>query len=122
MGLVRQHLYVPDGKAPKGYSDGRDVQIIRALRKQRLTGYQIADAIEGVRLMCEAGELGKKRPGEKLTMRALYGTGHGVRPLLFQAQEAVYRSHRPERPVPPKAPTHIGASVTDVLHRLGGGK
>ena len=121
MGLVRLHLYVPDGKAPKGYSDGRDVQIIRALRKQRLTGYQIADAIEGVRLMCEAGELGKKRPGEKLTMRCLFNTGHGVRPLLFQAQEAVYeKSKARERrtfPADPKPPEAIGSILDRFVPR-----
>ena len=94
MGLVREHLYRPDGKAPRGYHDGRDVKIIRALRKQRLSGHQIADAIEGLRVMCDAGELGKKQPGEKLTMRALYNTGHGVRPLLYQAQEAAINAHR----------------------------
>lgn len=122
MGLVRQHLYQPDGKAPPGYSDGRDVKIIRALRKQRLTGFQIADAIEGVRLMCDAGELGKKRPGEKLTMRALYNTGHGVRPLLFQAQEAVYKKARDRGrtfPVEEKgrAPEHIGATLDRLVPR-----
>ena len=52
------------------------------------------DAIEGVRLMCDAGELGRKKAGEKLTMRALYNTGHGVRPLLYQAQERVYKQQQ----------------------------
>jgi hypothetical protein len=121
MGFVRQHLYVPDGKAPTGYSDGRDVKIIRALRQGGLSGYQIADAIEGVRLMCEAGELGRKRPGEKLTMRALYHTGHGVRPLLFQAQEAVYqrakgRASPNAHPLAtPKGPEHISATLEGLI-------
>lgn len=122
MGLVRTHLYVPNGKAPPGYSDGRDVKIIRGLRKQRLTGYQIADAIEGVRLLCDRGELGRKKPGEKLTMRCLYNTGHGVRPLLFQAQEAVYEASkaRERRTFPtekPKAPEHLGAILDRLVPR-----
>lgn len=123
MGLVRQHLYVPDGKAPRGYNDGRDVTVIRALRKCGLTGYQIADAIEGVRLMCDAGELGRKKPGEKLTMRALYNTGHGVRPLLYQAQEVVYKrqNQRPDLSGSndPKshAPEHIGATLDRLVPR-----
>jgi hypothetical protein len=123
MGLVRQHLYVPNGQAPNGYSVARDVTIIRALRKQRLSGYQIADAIEGVRLMCEAGELGKKHPGEKLTMRALYNTRHGVRPLLFQAQEAAYQSQKRVRAahVPDdrqaKPPEHISTAIDRLVPR-----
>lgn len=124
MGLVRLHLYVPDGRAPKGYRDGRDVTIIRALRRAGLSGLQIADAIEGVRLLCDRGELGRKRPREKLTMRALYHTGHGVRPLLYQAQEALHRAAaaRPPAPrvAPPAAPAHIGDVVRDLL-RDGGG-
>jgi hypothetical protein len=112
MGLVRQHLYRPNGKAPQGYSDGRDVLIIRALRKAGLTGYQIADAIEGIRVMCEAGELGRKQPGEKLTMRALYNTRHGVRPLLYQAQEAVYQRAKRTAPAPQHGkPEHISATL-----------
>jgi hypothetical protein len=118
MGLVRKHLYVPDGKAPAGYNDGRDVKIIRDLRKQGLSSYQIADAIEGVRILCDRGELGKKSPGDKLTMRALYNTGHGVRPLLYLAQEVVHKLAAQTRDGGlrfvdnrPTKPEHIGATL-----------
>ena len=116
MGLVRQHLYVPDGKAPLGYNDARDFTIIRRLRNH-LSGFEIADAIEGVRLLCDRGELGRKKPGEKLTMRALYNTGHGVRPLIAQAQEALHQSLKraPVASTVGHGPERVGDAVQRIL-------
>lgn len=116
MGLVRTFLYSPNGKAPPGYNDARDITVIRRLRKAGYSGYDIADAIEGVRLLCNRGELGRKKPGEKLTMRALYNTRHGVRPLLAQAQEAVHQAQKRAPTTAVRAdPEHIGASIARVL-------
>ena len=117
MGLVRTFLYRPNGKAPLGYNDARDITVIRRLRKAGHSGFEIADAIEGLRLLCDRGELGRKHPGEKLTMRALYNTRHGVRPLLAQAQEAVHQTLKRAwtTAVPAAKPEHIGASVARIL-------
>jgi len=96
MGLVRTHLYVPDGKPPAGENGARDVSVIRALRSRRLTGYDIAAAIEGLALLRERGDLDWLRPGTKCTMRALYNTRTGVRPVLLRAQET-YHKHSARR-------------------------
>lgn len=120
MGLVRTFLYRPNGKAPAGYNDGRDMTVIRALREQGFSGFDIADAIEGVRLLCNRGELGRKKPGEKLTMRALYNTGHGVRPLFAQAQEAAIKAatHRQPSTSTTRGGEHVADSVARVLDAL----
>jgi hypothetical protein len=91
MGVVRQHLYVPDGKAPTGEDGGRCVTVIQALRKARYSGYEIADAIEGLALLRERGELDWLPPGTKCTMRALYNTRTGVRPVFMLAQETAVK-------------------------------
>lgn len=127
MGLIRQKLYVPDKKAPVGYNDARDITVLRALRKQGLTGYQLADAIEGLAMLRDRGELDWAVPGSKMTLRGLYNTRHGVRPLLYQAQEAVYQATKravvlpseantPEaREFIPRGPEHIGDALKRVV-------
>ena len=92
MGLVRKHLYVPDGKAPAGEDGGRCVTVIQALRRMHQSGYDIAAAIEGLALLRERGELDWLAPGTKCTMRALYNTRTGVRPVNVLAQETYHKS------------------------------
>jgi len=114
MGLVRTHLYVPDGKPPAGENGARDVSVIRALRSRRLTGYDIAAAIEGLALLRERGDLDWLRPGTKCTMRALYNTRTGVRPVLFRAQEKA-----PKHSACRRADDESGSSsIRDVLRGM----
>lgn len=128
IGLVRKHLYVPDGKPPAGYSVGRDVGILRALRKQGHTTYDLADAIEGLALLRDKGELDWAPRRSKMTLRALHNTGHGVRALIDQAREAVHKSGpraRARMKVVPKghkepAATPLGDLLGNVLQKAQG--
>lgn len=100
LGLVREHFYVPDGQPPAGWSIGRCGSVIKRLLALNFSASEIGAAIEGLAIMREAGELQTPdggywlKPGEKATMRALYTTRHGVRPLFSVAQEAVWRSSK----------------------------
>lgn len=98
MGLVRKHLYIPDGKAPDGEDGGRCVTVIQALRKARYSGYEVAAAIEGLALLRDHGELDWLLPGTKCTMRALYNTRTGVRPVFMLAQETAHKHAARRRP------------------------
>lgn len=66
--------------------------VIQALRKMGQRGYDIAAAIEGLALLRERGELDWLPPGTKCTMRALYKTRTGVRPVMMLAQETYHKS------------------------------
>jgi hypothetical protein len=116
LGLVREKLYVPDGKPPPGWTIARCASVIKRLLNQGYSSNDVADAIEGIALMRDAGELDWCARGDKLTMRALYGTRHGVRPLLPQAQETLYqRAKRPTPAVRQGTPEHISAMLGKIL-------
>jgi len=116
MGLVRTHLYVPDGKPPAGENGARCVSVIQALRKVRQSGYDIAAAIEGLALLRERGELNWLPAGTKCTMRALFNTRTGVRPVMMLAQET-YHKHASRRRDDEKTGL---ASIGDTLRRMVG--
>jgi len=118
MGLVRTHLYVPDGKPPEGENGGRCVTVIQALRKMGQRGYDIAAAIEGLALLRERGELDWLPQGMKCTMRALYNTRTGVRPVMMLAQET-YHKHGARRLGEQKSGGM--QSIHDVLKDLASG-
>jgi len=96
MALVRLYLYAPDGNPPAGWHPGRDVKLLWALRRQA-TDRELADAIEGIRRLCDRGALSWARPGSKLTLRALYRTHLGARPTLAVALDAVHQTAPRER-------------------------
>ena len=114
MQAVRRSLYAPDGQPPAGYNDGRDVTVIHALRRKRYSGDDILDAIEGLAILRERGELDWLLPGQKATMRALYNTRTGVRPVFALAQEARAKAPSVRRETH-ATPEHIGGP----LRRLG---
>ena len=90
LGLVRRHLYVPDSLPPTDWSINRDATIA----KQILARKPLADltaAIEGLALLRDQGALSWLTPGAKCTLRALYTTKQGVRPVFLLAQEATYQ-------------------------------
>jgi hypothetical protein len=112
MSLVRKHLYIPDGKPPAGHDDGRCVSVIQALRRLGSSGYDIADAIEGLAVLRDSGQLDWLPKGTKATMRALYNTRSGVRPVFYLAQEALHKHAASRRPRPEDnggTPERIGA-------------
>jgi hypothetical protein len=95
MGLVRQHLYVPDGKPPADWDDGRDGSIV----KQLLKAYSPRDvgiAIEGLALVRDhpgvfADEVDWLKRGQKVTLRALYHSSSGVLPMFTIATQAYWK-------------------------------
>jgi hypothetical protein len=92
---IRTHLYAPDGTCPTDWSEARESSVLKALRAK----YTLADvlaAIEGVAVLRDhPGKYGDVidwlRPGDKATLRVLYNTRSGVRPLLAQAIDACHR-------------------------------
>jgi hypothetical protein len=118
MGLVRKRLYIPDGRPPAGENGARCVTVIRDLRKQGRSGYDIAAAIEGLALLRDRGDLDWLPPRTKSTMRALLNTRTGraldgltktARPLIALAQETYYKhSARRRDHEPSTGPTLIG--------------
>lgn len=97
MDLVRQYFYAPDGTCPTDWSEVRERSVLSALMAKYSTG-DIADAIEGAAILRDyPGQYGERidwlEKGVKLTLRALYNTRSGVRPLFGQAVEACHRKH-----------------------------
>lgn len=115
MGLVRTHLYVPDGKPPADWDEARDGSILKQLR-QRYSERDLAIAIEGLAIV-------RDRPGvfadpvdwlqrsAKVTLRALYNTRSGVLPMWSIATQA-YWKHANSRPKGDKRQAEsIGATL-----------
>jgi hypothetical protein len=118
IGMVRKYLYVPDGQPPAGWSVGRCGSILKRLMNRGYSSNDLEDAIEGLALMRDRGELDWCAPGMKLTMKALYNTRHGVRPLLAQAQETLHGTLK-RKTAPPVAgkPEAVGAILDRLVPR-----
>lgn len=71
MGIVRECLYVPDGKAPEGYDDGRDFKLLLYWLSKGLQADDIEAAIRGLAKMRQDRVLKWIERGEKLTLRVL---------------------------------------------------
>lgn len=102
MGAVRKYLYVPDGKAPSGWDDGRDVRIAKMMLLKGTSLRDLLDAIEGVALVRERGEVEWLKPGQKTTLRVLYHTRNGVLPMMTLALNALYASPARNRSSSPR--------------------
>lgn len=93
MAAVRMFLYAPDGKPPAGWDESRDASIIQRLLARGESVSTISDAIEGIRIAVNHGQLSDwtppARPGDKLTMRILYHTKSGVLPTWTVALTAL---------------------------------
>jgi hypothetical protein len=95
MTLVRQHLYVPDGKPPADWDEARDGSILKALIKRRRPE-DVAVAIEGLAVLRDrpgafADAVDWLRPGMKVTCKALYNTKSGVCSTFDLACQAYWR-------------------------------
>lgn len=81
-GLIRECLYI-DGQSPdtkvsgQVWNIGRDLNIVKALRTLGIVETEIWAAVRGVGLLRDRGELGRIKPGDKLTMRVLYNAKDG---------------------------------------------
>jgi hypothetical protein len=95
MGLIRQKLYVPDGKPPADWEEARDGSILKQLRKH-YKPRDIGIAIEGLALVRDhpgvfADEVDWLRKGSKVTLRALYHSSSGVLPMWSIATQAYWK-------------------------------
>jgi hypothetical protein len=116
--VIRKHLYVPDGKCPTGWDESRDGSILRQLRQTYKAG-DILAAIEGVALLRDyPGKYGDVidwlTPGSKATLKVLYNTRSGARPMFGQAIDAAHRAHNlstDRESTGARQPTRIAALV-----------
>lgn len=104
MGLVRKHLYVPDGRPPVDWEEHRDGSILKQLLK-RHGAADVAIAIEGVALVRDSPGVytdavnwrdqhdGRSTlpPHSKATLRVLYGSKLGVLPMFSIATDAYWK-------------------------------
>lgn len=110
MAAVRLYLYAPDGKPPADWSDRRDASIAKALLERGDSISGICDAIEGIRLAVDRGDLADwtppAKPGDKLTLRVLYHTKHGILPtwtVALNALDDTWKAGGPRKPSRPLA-------------------
>lgn len=116
MQAVRQRLYIPDGKPPRDWNESRCASIA----KRKLDGGtpvgEILDAIEGLAILRDSGELDWLKRGHKTTLRALYHTHSGAVPVYTLALNALDRAnHHPTRKAKSQ-PTALG----DILGTIRG--
>jgi len=113
--LIRTKLYTPDGTPPEGWDEGRDGSILKRLRRH-YSWTQIFAAIEGLALVRDepgryADEVGWMRPGDKVTLKALYNTRSGVTTTWAIATQAFWKREN-GRPAKDKGtPESTGAIV-----------
>jgi hypothetical protein len=122
MGLVREHLYVPDGKPPTDWDESRDGSILKQILKQR-SADDVACAIEGLALLRDhpglyADEVDWLQPGAKATLKALYNTRSGVLSTFELARQAYWKHANTRRDRgAPAAPAPISELLPKALPR-----
>lgn len=84
---LRRWGYIPDGHPPTGYEFHRDFDVAGMMTRHHIKVRSIADAVFGLRLLVEKGEVDWIEPGEKFTLRALWRTGYGTRSMFNVACE-----------------------------------
>jgi hypothetical protein len=98
MALVREHLYVPDGKPAAEWKESRDGSILKQLLKRHGAG-DLACAIEGLAILRDfPGHYADSvdwphwpKPGNKLDLRAIYNNKSGVLPMFTLATQAFWK-------------------------------
>jgi 5-methylcytosine-specific restriction endonuclease McrA len=96
--LIRQRLWAPDGLPPPAWDERREGSVIKRLLIHRSQS-QIEVAVLGLAQLRDEGSIDWLRPGQKVTMRALYHTRSGVSQMFELATSAYWRAakHRPKR-------------------------
>ena len=100
MGVVRECLYVPDGKAPEGYHDGRDFKLLQFWLTKGLKPADIEDAIRGLAKMRDDGAMKWVEKGEKLTLRMLNPKEARFGRHLAQTARDYWREHQRRKQKP----------------------
>lgn len=126
MELVRQHLYLPDGRLPqmmvKGrpWTSAREGSVLKQLLK-RYSPRDVAIAIEGLALVRDfpglyADPVAWLVPGHKVTLLALYWTRSGSLSTFTIATQAYWKWHNSRRAA--SAPAGF-QTVGDLLRHAG---
>ncbi|HKB49651.1 MAG TPA: hypothetical protein VKC57_18215, partial [Ktedonobacterales bacterium] len=116
MELVRKHLYA-DGTPPADWDEARDGSILKELLKQR-SAKDVAIAIEGVALVRDcpgvyADAVDWLRPGEKITLRALYNSKSGLLSMFTIATQAYWKHANRRQGPQDKRPVRVGDVLPD---------
>jgi hypothetical protein len=118
MPVIRECLYVPDGKPPPGYDDGRDYKLIMDLLQGGESASTLEAAIRGVAMMRDAGELEAWSPpirrGTKLTTRVLHNTRFGKVQMIEKATEWYFKRNQPNGKG--GQPTTLAAVLAGMAH------
>lgn len=97
MGLIRKHLYVPDGKPREPNGDRRDAGILKRWLTKR-SAAEIATAIEGFAHLRDTGALESWcPPGTKVSLRALALPANGGVRFFEMCITAGFRKNAPKK-------------------------
>src|SRR3990172_1819984 len=114
--LVRAHLWVPDGKAPLGWSDRREGSVLKRLLAHRSVS-QLEVAILGLARLRDAGQVSWLKPGDKVTCRALYCSRSGVSQVFELATHCYWRERRKHAP---QRMQLLGNILNEAMRKAGG--
>lgn len=115
--LVREHLWVPDGRCPEGWGDRREGSVLKQLLA-RYHASEIEVAILGLAQLRDRGLIDWLKPGQKVTCRALYHTRSGVCQMFELATQEYWRTaKRTAKDKKPKALEALGAILNEAMRR-----
>jgi len=106
--LIRARLWTPDGKPPPAWDERREGSVIKQLLAHRSQS-QLEVAILGLAQLRDEGSIEWLKPGQKVTLRALYHTRSGVAQVFELATRRYWETakRRPKR--------QNASSIADIL-------
>lgn len=115
--LIREHLWLPDGKPPVAWDERREGSVLKRLLVHKSVS-QIEVAILGLARLRESGQVSWLKPGAKVTCRALYNSRSGVSQMFELATREYWliAKKRPKRNIP-----HIGEVMGHLVRTLDQG-
>lgn len=89
MRAIREHLYLPDGKAPPDWDEAREFTLMHQLRKSGKSGSEILAVVEGLGILLREESVDWLRG--KATLRAVFNSHDGALVMWGRAEDAYYR-------------------------------
>lgn len=89
--LIREHLWIPDGKPPAAWSERREGSVLKALLRHKSVS-QVEVAILGLARLRDTGQVEWLAPKAKVTCLALYHTRCGVMQMFEKATTEYWRT------------------------------
>lgn len=117
-GLVRKHLWCPDGKPPAGWDERREGSVLKRLLCHR-TVSQIEVALMGLAMVRDLGVVDWLKPGQKVTSRALYNSRSGVSQMFELATRQYWRSAN-NRPRAQKSTSTAPQMIKEIFRDIAG--